>query len=94
MESHYAKMDEVRFFAEFTDRAVVSNSQEVQAKACKRTHEQAVRKWVNAADGLHTYIVLLEGSGGVDDCVILQVTEATDSVLSPCFGPSICGHHG
>ena len=93
MESHYAKMDEVRFFAEFTDRAVVSNSQEVQAKACKRTHEQAVRKWVNAADGLHTYIVLLEGSGGVDDCVILQVKEATDSVLSLCFGPSIYGHH-
>ena len=57
------------------------------------TTSQAVRKWDSAADGLHTYIVLLEGSGGVDDCVILQVKEATDSVLSPCFGPSIYGHH-
>ena len=43
--------------------------------------------------GLRAYVVLLEGRGHPDP-LVLQVKEATSSVLSPYVGPSGFDHHG
>jgi len=52
----YEQLDERRFHDLYDDKRIRQKTAKVLAKADKRTHEQAVRKWVRYEDGIARFV--------------------------------------